>query len=270
MVVDRRGAVTEPVHTFRLDRACGNVAPTSSMGSVGQWQLSPFGLELNVNSLDSALADLALLPLQRLLHAHRVLVVRGFRGVHSYAVPAIGGMLGSVHHPECEPDRDGGACSTVRYPDRAEDEVPLHWDDAIRSPVRYIVFHCEHAPPVGGGGETWFCDTTRVLLAATPEERTLWSQARAPRGGKRDAPVMSAHPETGEPVLRYSELRHSGLTSIRCVPLRLRQRLYDPDACYVHPWHPGDVVITDNQAVLHGRAAFASTVRREIWRTRVR
>jgi len=49
----------------------------------------------------------------------------------------------------------------------------------------------------------------------------------------------------------------------------LRKRLYDPAACLAHTWKPGDVVMTDNHALLHGRRAYTDPGRRHLRRVNI-
>ena len=51
--------------------------------------------------------------------------------------------------------------------------VPYHWDGAFAEKVpRFLFFQCLHAK--GSGGESTFCDTSKVLELASAAQRKLW------------------------------------------------------------------------------------------------
>lgn len=171
-------------------------------------------------------------------------------------------------------------------------DVPFHWDGAFASSTpRFFLFQCIKAPAQGGGGETVFCDTTEVIRQAGDERRRLWETVKVTYrtdkvehyGGQVTAPLMSTHPATGAPILRYAEpldparyLNPLFLT-ISGIPAQdagdfmtdLSDRLHRPDVCYHHEWQDGDIVIVDNYALVHGRNPFSGNSSRHLQRIQI-
>jgi hypothetical protein len=100
-------------------------------------------------------------------------------------------------------------------------------------------------------------------------------------GGEVTFPLVARHPSTGETSLRFAEPVETDLNrmwlELHGLPpgehaafLRdLRERLYDPAVCLAHTWKPGDVVMTDNHALLHGRRAYTDPGRRHLRRVNI-
>jgi alpha-ketoglutarate-dependent taurine dioxygenase len=171
--------------------------------------------------------------------------------------------------------------------------VPYHWDGAFAKQVPWLqVFQCVEAPGRARGGETVFADTARVWASADETTRARWrgvefeyaTEKVAHYGGRIRAPLVAAHPLTGETVLRYNEPANAhtaDLNTPEVVPLglsaeqagellgRLRRVLYDPANCYAHAWQPGDCLIADNFVLLHGRLPYQSQAPRRLWRVHV-
>jgi alpha-ketoglutarate-dependent taurine dioxygenase len=170
--------------------------------------------------------------------------------------------------------------------------VPYHWDGAFAAATpRYFIFQCMQAPAAGNGGETVFCDTRLVWATASTAQRERWhrtsmaytTEKLAHYGGKVTWPLVSAHPKTGEPVLRYAEPlppeKFASPLSVDVVGLppaeqggflaELHELLYRPEFCYVHQWCDGDIVIADNHALLHGRNRFMGDSSRWLQRIQV-
>ena len=170
--------------------------------------------------------------------------------------------------------------------------VPFHWDGAFAGQVpSYMFFHCRQAPRSGAGGATTFCDTTRVIERAPAEVVTQWDEAEiayttekvAHYGGAVSTPLISRHPVTRRPVLRFAEpldpaeyknpvfVEIAGLTSEEQEELiaDLTRRLYGPDVLYAHEWVDDDFVLVDNHAVLHGRQAFTADSPRHLQRIHI-
>jgi alpha-ketoglutarate-dependent taurine dioxygenase/4-hydroxybenzoate polyprenyltransferase len=217
-----------------------------------------------------------------------VLVLRGLAPFTRAALPLAARRLGPLQRwsfgsvNELKPDPDA---RNYLYTNRA---VPLHWDGAFSAKVpRYLFFHCVAAPEVSGG-ETVFVDTTRVWARADEASRDVWRaltfRYRTERvvhyGGSFAARVVARHPYTHETVLRFAEpvddlnpvhVAADGLSPLQSAATitALRAALADPAAVLRHAWQPGDVVVADNHALLHGRRAFAGGERRHILRVNV-
>jgi alpha-ketoglutarate-dependent taurine dioxygenase len=252
-------------------------------------ELSPFGAVLAAKSPGAPLSSLDGPRLARHIQERRVLILRGFAPPSGDALPAFAGAFGEIL------DWDFGAINELKvrpdaknylYTDRA---VPFHWDGAFVGRVpSYIFFHCEVAPPPGSGGETLFCDTTRLVTRLSPEERARLEKIRITYstekivhyGGRFTAPLFGVHPRSRDEILRFAEpvedlnpvsLEIEGLApgAEAAFLEEMRVRLYDPAVCYAHSWREGDVVIADNHSLLHGRRAFLNVERRHLRRVNV-
>jgi alpha-ketoglutarate-dependent taurine dioxygenase len=226
-------------------------------------------LIVEAHAPDAALASLSVAPLHAWVLACRVLVLRGFSPLSRAELLAFGRMLGVLLRGE-EP-AEGGAMSPPGAGDRdgVDHEVLMHWDRVGGHSPRYLIFSCEAAPGTGEGGETFFCDTTRVLASLRLLDRTVGITGPNVRGETVGPSVVRAHPVTGEAVLRCAEPLGEGITSEGVRLPELSRRLYHPAVCYVHSWRVGDVVVADNHALLHGRAAYGRGVRRRLSRVGV-
>jgi alpha-ketoglutarate-dependent taurine dioxygenase len=252
-------------------------------------RLSPFGLEVSSASANASLRGLPTAAIKEWVEQHRVVVLRGFAPLTGSHLPefcrGLGELLewdfGAVNELRVQADR-----KNYLYTNHA---VPFHWDGAFVGRIpQYIFFQCDVAPPAGSGGETLFCDTTRLLERAPPAQREAWSRISITYateklvhyGGRFTSPMITPHPASGESVLRFAEpvedlnpvyLEIEGIAnSQRAVFLEdLRRRLYDPDLCLAHQWRSGDTVVADNYRLLHGRRAFSAPAQRQIRRVNI-
>ncbi|MFT2020370.1 TauD/TfdA dioxygenase family protein [Streptomyces sp. 796.1] len=170
--------------------------------------------------------------------------------------------------------------------------VPYHWDGAFAAQTpAYMFFQCLKAPLPDAGGETTFLDTTLLLENAEPERRALWEQVqitytvekRGHFGGSFTTPLVSPHPITGRPTLRYAEplpadeyenpldLEVAGIPADAHSELLadLHERLYRGDTGYTHTWQDGDYLLIDNHAVLHRRESFQQESPRRLQRVQI-
>lgn len=252
-------------------------------------QLLPFGLVIRSDSPIADLTDIETLHLKKKLDEHRVLVLRGFAPLSGNAFPEycqkFGEILewefGSVNHLQVNPD-----ARNYLYTNH---HVPFHWDGAfLPQAPHYIFFHCDLAPPTGSGGETLFCDTTRVLGNASTEYQERWkdivitytTEKVVHYGGTFTSPMVVKHPLNNTVTLRYAE-PVSDINPVELVIHNLsdeeqaefiqdmNDRLTDKRHCYSHQWENGDVVIADNFTLLHGRRAFEQGTVRQIRRVNI-
>jgi alpha-ketoglutarate-dependent taurine dioxygenase len=156
----------------------------------------------------------------------------------------------------------------------------------------FQLFHCVRAPTAGQGGRTTFSDTTLALEHASKENRALWGKITGTYQRKMEfydsktvSPVIDAHPLRGFPVIRYNEPPSAGFGTFLNPPTleftggttdeiaefhrTLREALYSPRNFYAHEWQEGDVVVTDNFSLLHGREAFETKAPRHLRRVHV-
>lgn len=253
--------------------------------------LAPFGLCVDGRS-DADLGDIPPATLAQWIGTGHVVVLRGF---HPLDAPALvercerwgriltwnfGAVLDLVVHE---------APQNYLFTNGA---VPFHWDGAFaRATPRYIVFQCVQAPAAGSGGETLFCNSASVWSDAPSDLRSMWESVRITYrtekvehyGGEIGAPLVSAHPISGAPRLRYAEplspeeflnplfLQIDGLPEglERSFVDDIGPRLYQPDVCYAHAWRNGDFVVVDNHGVLHGRNPFTTGSSRRLQRVHV-
>ncbi|MEU0845856.1 TauD/TfdA family dioxygenase [Streptomyces sp. NPDC005962] len=174
----------------------------------------------------------------------------------------------------------------------ASGDVPFHWDGAfVEANPRYFFFQCLDATP-DSGGETVFSDTTMAYRDAEPELRKRWERVSltykteklAHYGGEVTERLVSQHPATGVPVLRFAEPldpdTYKNPVYVTVGGLQDDDRpdqfldstaelLHRSEYCYHHVWQSGDIVIADNYALVHGRNAFTGPTARHLQRVEV-
>ncbi len=252
----------------------------------------PFGLVVEAPDGDADLRDLAPGTLAAWTEEHRVLVLRGFRLLEKPDLVAYCESWGEIL------TWDFGAVLDLVIQDDAQNylftrgEVPFHWDGAFaRVDPRFFLFQCLRAPVAGGGGETVFSDTTRVVADADPATVRRWealgvtyrTEKLAHYGGEITKPLLSRHPSSGAPTIRFAE----PLPADRfLIPLSVRvegvaaadqdrfvadlgRLLHRADYCYAHEWRDGDILVADNHALVHGRNAFRGDASRVLQRIQV-
>ncbi|KOS77523.1 paerucumarin biosynthesis protein PvcB [Burkholderia mallei] len=175
----------------------------------------------------------------------------------------------------------------------ASSYVPLHWDGMYLETVpEFQVFQCVQAIGDAHGGRTTFSSTTEALRVATPETRALWHRAHGRYrrtvelySNTVEAPIVERHPRREFPILRFCEppiaddptfinpssYAFGGIADSERDALfgSLTRALYDPRAHYAHRWRTGDVVLTDNFTLLHGRERFTSRSGRHLRRVHI-
>ncbi|WP_370942102.1 TauD/TfdA dioxygenase family protein [Amycolatopsis sp. cg5] len=262
--------------------------------SIEVTRLDPFGVMVRPSQAGAPLADVDVPPLRELVREHHLLLLRGF------------GTFGSADELSAYAERWGeitewpfGTVLELVEREQPEDHIfdhsymPMHWDGMYREHVpEFQVFHCVQAPGGGDGGETTFSNTTAVLASADAQTREQWSKVTGNYYRKMEyyesvciSPLVTTHPDTGAPVLRYQEptdptdvdfinhpdLEFTGLPGdeLATVHKSLREALYAPEHFYAHAWQTGDLVVTDNYTLLHGRNAFTAHAPRHLRRVHV-
>ncbi|MCB0411488.1 MAG: TauD/TfdA family dioxygenase [Bdellovibrionales bacterium] len=171
--------------------------------------------------------------------------------------------------------------------------VPLHWDGMYRPQVpEYQIFHCVKAPLSGQGGRTTFSNTVLALKNASSELKESWGKVTGIYKRKMEfynsktvSPIITKHPQRDFFVIRYNEppsknkghfvnppdLEFVGIPhgETDAFHRSLQEALYDSSNFYAHEWQDGDVVITDNFSLLHGREGFISKSPRHLQRVQV-
>jgi len=259
---------------------------------MSEWSIDeqePFGLIVQARQAGADLRTIPVPLLKQWVDAHRVVILRRFASLAGDELPAFCRRLGEIL------EWDFGAVNDLRAKPDARNylytnsEVPFHWDGAFVGRVpHYIFFHCDIAPRSGSGGETLFCDTTRLLTQTPTEERELWEKTTITYttekivhyGGRFSSPMICPHPFTGEKVIRFAEpvtdlnpvqLEIQGITEAGQAAFLddMHERLRRGEVCYQHEWQTGDVVIADNFVLLHGRNAFRQNAERSIRRVNI-
>ncbi|MBB5939643.1 TauD/TfdA dioxygenase family protein [Streptomyces zagrosensis] len=253
--------------------------------------LKPFGLVVESNG-DT---DLNVLPpalLARWVGEFRVVVLRGFAGLSKEAFADSARRWGPLL------TWDFGEVLDLVVQERPTNYlftpgcVPYHWDGAFAEQTpAYMFFQCVQAPMADAGGETSFIDTTLLLNNAGQERRAMWDhvqitytvEKKGHFGGKFTTPLVSSHPITGRPTLRYAEplpadeyenplsLTVEGIPASEHDELLtdLHERLYHGGAGYTHTWQDGDYLLIDNHAVLHRRESFRQESPRRLQRVQI-
>ncbi len=269
--------------------------PSSRAASVALTfhSVDPIGLLVEASGPGADLRDLPLSLLREWTLAHSVVILRGFSAIPTEEMIRYARTWGELL------TWNFGEVLELEIHEQPKNylftpsNVPLHWDGAFARLVPGIqFFQCRKAPRRGAGGETVFSHTPTVWELASPARREEWSKVEityttetvAHYGGRVTAPLVSRHPVTGVPTLRFAEELND--ESVKLNPLfielagipperhegflqELRQALYDPRVCYAHSWRDGDFVLADNHANLHGRNAFQADSPRHLQRIHI-
>jgi alpha-ketoglutarate-dependent taurine dioxygenase len=256
-------------------------------------QIEPFGLLARSPSPGRDIRSLPEATLRDLTIEHGLLVLRGFSPLSREELPPYCATWGPLYNWEF------GAILDLIVHDPPTNylfdngNVPFHWDGAFRESLpSFQFFQCLQAPPRDTGGETQFCDTTRVLDEAPADLRALWESLTisyttnkvAHYGGQIHVPMVSTHPGTGRPTLRVGLPNDAETSPLNPVHIQvegmtpdqsdrffeeLREILYAPRYTYAHAWEDGDLAAADNHALIHGRRAFRTHSQRHLQRVHI-
>ncbi|TVL89314.1 TauD/TfdA family dioxygenase [Streptomyces sp. SAJ15] len=256
--------------------------------------IEPFGVAVHAPRPGARVGELPVATLRDLVREHHILLLRGFDGFDTpQELAAYSEQWGELSVWPF------GTVLDLIEKERPEDHIfdssymPMHWDGMYREQIpEFQVFQCVRAPGVDNGGETTFSNTPAVLRDTDPETVAKWSAVTGTYHRETDfydsvttSPLVTTHPVTGTPVIRYNEptaaddadfvnhpdLRFTGLPDDEMAEAHrtLRAALYDPAHLYAHSWRTGDLVVTDNYTLLHGRNAFTSGAPRHLRRVQV-
>lgn len=257
-------------------------------------QLKPFGVLLEPNKKNTPVKDLDIKILRHFFEQEQIIVLRGFETFQTsdefsnycelwgeISLWPFGKVLELI-----EQDQPKDHIFDNSY-------VPLHWDGMYRPQVpEYQIFHCVKAPLTGQGGRTTFSNTLLALKNAPLELKTLWGKVTGVYKRKMEfynsktvSPIITKHPQRDFLVIRYNEppsaekghfvnppdLEFLGIPpeELEDFHHHLKQVLYAPENFYAHEWQKGDLVITDNFSLLHGREKFISKCPRHLQRVQV-
>ena len=160
--------------------------------------------------------------------------------------------------------------------------VGWHADATYRSrPPHVSLLYCHRTPPEGG--QTQFCSLFRLLEEFDASERASWRDLQIEHEATSDyfdryedrvctRPLIWRHPESGRELVQASPayaVRIVGWPEERSRALldRLAAACDPPD--HVHSWHRGDLLVWDNQALLHRASPYDEAHPREMWRAQV-
>ncbi len=259
-----------------------------------QAEMKPFGIMIQPQGNRCPVGDLPVPRLRELVRRHHLLVLRGFSTFET--ADTFADYCGQWGEVSLWPF--GKVLELVEQENPADhifdnNYVPLHWDGMYRPQVpEFQVFHCVSAPQGEQGGRTTFSNTITALERATPTTRSLWSKVTGVYHRKMEfydsqtvAPIIATHPVKGTPIIRYNEpprdrddsfVNHPTLVFDGVAPDEsasfhrgLRNALYAPESFYAHAWQPGDIVVSDNYTLLHGREAFTPGAPRHLRRVHV-
>lgn len=257
-------------------------------------ELHPFGLMIEAKQSSEHVSQLNIEELRSLVHRQHILVLRGFQTFES--AESFSDYCEHLGRVSVWPF--GKVLELIEQANPSDhifdnSYVPMHWDGMYRKEVpEFQVFHCVNAPESNQGGRTTFSHTPRAIEKAPKEVRKLWSRTTAVYERKMEfydsktvAPIICKHPVRGFPVIRYCEEPQMGdetfvnpsrfefkgieADEVKELHRSLRAALYDPENFYAHSWESGDIVITDNYTLLHGREAFTSGSARHLRRVHI-
>lgn len=256
--------------------------------------LEPFGILVEPILLLQDINSVDVCQLRHLVENNLLIVLRGFQAFKDsesfsdfcerwgeISLWPYGKILDLVEHESPQDHIFDNGC------------VPLHWDGMYRPQVpEFQIFHCLEAPLQGQGGRTTFSHTTRVLESIPPSVKELWARASGiyerkmeHYHGRVSSPLIVKHPYRNVSVIRYNEpppdseekflnppeMKFTGVDDgeLKVLHRTLKETLYGAENFYAHQWRSGDVVISDNFSLLHGREKFVSKSPRHLQRIHV-
>ncbi len=255
-------------------------------------RLQPFGVLIEPLEEDTKIQDLDIMKLREKFKEEHLLALRGFKTFENsddfsnycenwgeVSLWPFGKVLELI---EQEKPKDHIFDNSY---------VPLHWDGMYRKQVPEIqIFHCVSAPQKNQGGRTTFSHTPMVLSQLEEEQFKSWENVIGVYKRKMEfydsktiAPLITKHPERNFSVIRYCELplendksflnhpnfEFKGIDQPKEFHQRLKKALYNPENFYAHEWQTGDIVISDNYTLLHGRESFISGTPRHLQRVQI-
>lgn len=257
-------------------------------------ELSPFGVSVEPIEPQAHISGLDVDMLRELFHQHHLVVLRGFSTFET----------ADEFADYCENLGEIGLWPFGKVLELVEQEkpedhvfannyVPMHWDGMFRPQVpEYQIFHCVTAPGGDQGGRTTFSNTALVVERATPEQLELWAKVNGHYNRKMEyydsktvAPILTKHPVSEQPIIRYCEPPNEGddgfvnrpdytyqgipESDVKEFRQGLEEALYAPENFLAHSWQSGDIVLSDNYTLLHGREEFTSGAGRHLRRVHV-
>lgn len=264
-----------------------------SSRNVKHHTLDPFGLLLEAIGFQASIHQFIPSELRALVLRHRLVILRGFAVFDRNSLIKYCRTFGDLLSWDFGYVLDLVVHENPQNYLFTNGNVPFHWDGAFAAAEpSFLFFQCLKAPLADGGGQSLFCDTTRVWQQLSCQKQELWEQIKinyrtekvAHYGGVTTKHLVCQHPHTNEVILRFAEPLNE--ESVALNPLHLdvlglsfhqhlqflsdlKTMLYLPENCYCHQWCDGDILIADNHALLHGRRPFSSNSPRHLQRVHI-
>jgi alpha-ketoglutarate-dependent taurine dioxygenase len=253
----------------------------------------PFGLVLTNSGPPRSIADIPVGEMVEMLNEYKAILMRGFSALPeadfiAYAKrygPLLNWEFGEILNLRVEKKPANHIFGSGR--------VEMHWDGAYLADVpRFGVFQCLESSAGAEGGETLFTDTVKFLEQASDADRKLWEGIRisystekvAHFGGAVTVPLIDVHPYTGKAIVRFIEPYNEDNVEINPIQVTVEdmakaeqehflrdftRRLYAPEFMYRHRWEKGDFLMSDNNALLHGRSTLRQNISRHLQRIHI-
>ncbi|MBN9743524.1 hypothetical protein DMP23_20995 [Amycolatopsis sp. A1MSW2902] len=170
-------------------------------------------------------------------------------------------------------------------------QLPLHTDGAlVGSSPKFIVLYCHAFEQPEGSGCTEVCIQRDFLQTATPgQQRVLageweyfvtdashfpdvanrWISVPATLPGSLGPRLNLAMPFGGDPAGWQVRLPGVSAERSREALRELEARMRATASFYTHEWAAGDLLVLDNELVLHGRTSIRAGGRRHLFRGQV-
>lgn len=164
------------------------------------------------------------------------------------------------------------------------------YEEVRPNPPRFQMFTAT-TPSPQNTGFTLFAASSRLFRylpswLTVDYLRTLtWSVTTTSFGAPklRNLPLIMDHPTTGKPMLHYHEPWPQSKTKFEATLVTIQGEgvdeeksaaitdalvnlLHDRRVVYWHTWEKGDLLVSDNLAMLHTRSDFTAGCDRELWR----
>lgn len=264
------------------------------------WLIRPSGdAALSLSDIDSK-------KIRVLAEHNSPVILRGFTGTNDREsfiakahdlgkpVPWVYGLLLEV--------KDRGVDGRGMNNTLTAERMPFHYDgvfktkttpdgDVVPDPPR-LQFFTAVSESTPGTGYTLFSASSRIWKHLPPGfsleglKQLKWSVKTTAWNSLKlsDLSLVEQHPTTGQPVLRYHEQWPRCKTAFDTSEVQIRDvedatskiicesldgLLHDRRVCYWHCWERGDLLVSDNVAMLHTRTGFTGGSDRELWRIHI-
>ncbi|KAJ5831823.1 hypothetical protein N7474_000134 [Penicillium riverlandense] len=196
--------------------------------------------------------------------------------------------------------RDAGRSDKMGNNVTSNEAMPMHFDgmfkfEEVQDPVTgettkvqrppgYQFFTCPATAPKGSGytlfaSSRLFFRYLPIPWTAERLENVTWAmdndgfwESKIP-----NVPLVVKHPLSGKPCLRWHQPWDSTKTKFSTCKITIENDdqaivqvidsgLYDHRVCLRFGWEKGDLLISDNTAMLHTRTGYTSDCDRELWR----